>query len=209
MTQDAIDSRAAKYRTIVADPPWTIQRQGGGYAWRDDQLPSGIGTRVPDYPTMSDEQIAALPVAELAAQDAHLFMWATQRHLPAALEIVKAWGFRYVCTLAWCKEPHGWGPGGAFQSTLEHCLYATRGTAGRRSQIDRQWWVWPRGAHSAKPEAFLDMVETHFPEPRLELFARRNRLGWDTWGNESLEHVEPQPTRPSPVYHRKTGLRGK
>jgi N6-adenosine-specific RNA methylase IME4 len=176
-----------QYRTIVADPPWQIQRLGA-LSWREGR-PSGAGMEL-DYLTMTDAEIAALPVSNLASANAHLFMWTTQRHLPAALDIVKAWGFRYICALAWCKEPHGWGPGGAFQSTLEHCLYATRGTVGRMPQVDRQWWVWPRGAHSAKPEAFLDMVEAHFPEPRLEMFARRQRLGWDTWGDQAIEHVE-------------------
>lgn len=57
------------------------------------------------------------------------------------------------------------------------------------NRIDTRWFTWPRGKHSEKPEAFLDMVETVSPGPYLELFARRNRLGWDTWGNEALEHV--------------------
>jgi N6-adenosine-specific RNA methylase IME4 len=53
-------------------------------------------------------------------------------------------------------------------------------------RIDTTWWKWPRMGHSVKPEGFLDMVERVSPAPRLELFARRDRLGWDTWGNESL-----------------------
>lgn len=183
---DERPTEPSRYRTIVADPPWDIG-QRGAYSWREGRE-SG-SARPLDYPTMTVDAIAALPVAALADDSAHLFMWTTQRHLPVAFDIVKAWGFRYICALAWCKEPHGWGPGGIFQSTLEHCLYATRGAVGRSVQIDRQWWTWPRGAHSAKPEAFLDMVEAHFPEPRLEMFARRQRLGWDTWGDEALEHV--------------------
>lgn len=75
-------------------------------------------------------------------------------------------------------------------STTEFVLFCRRGSLKASQRIDRQWFEWPRGEHSAKPEAFLDMVEAVSPAPRLELFARRNRLGWDTWGNEALEHVE-------------------
>jgi N6-adenosine-specific RNA methylase IME4 len=71
-------------------------------------------------------------------------------------------------------------------------INAAKGTAERQklSRAPSSWFDWPRGVHSAKPEAFLDIVESVSPGPYLEMFARRNRLGWDTWGNESLEHVE-------------------
>lgn len=175
------------YRTIVADPPWQLDRLGV-LSWRSGR-PSGEGMNL-DYPTMTVDEIAALPVAGWADESAHLFLWTTQRHLPTSFQIVEAWGFRYVCDLIWCKAPHGWGPGGAFQSTVEHCLYATRGQVGRLEQIERQWWEWPRGEHSAKPDAFLDLVEAHFPGPHLEMFSRRARFGWDTWGNEALHGTE-------------------
>jgi N6-adenosine-specific RNA methylase IME4 len=151
--------------------------------------------------TMAD--IAALPVAELAADDAHLYLWTTNRYLRFAWDISEAWGFKGVCTLAWCKAPIPAPLGGAFRSNLEFCLFARRGHLPTIGVSPTRWFTWPRrrGApaawgqtrntkHSAKPEAFLDMVETVSPGPYLELFARRNRLGWDTWGNESLEHVE-------------------
>jgi N6-adenosine-specific RNA methylase IME4 len=166
-----------RYRTIVADPPWRMARCGG-YSWRAGLL---SGERIAlDYPTMTNGQIAALPVADMAdPAESHLFVWTTHRHLEATFGIVRAWGFAYVCTLTWCKPPHGWGPGGAFQSTTEFVLYARRGRSSVESQIDRQWWTWPRGEHSAKPDAFLDLVESRFPAPRVELFSRRARLGWD------------------------------
>jgi N6-adenosine-specific RNA methylase IME4 len=176
-----------RYRTIVADPPWEMAR-GSDYSWREGRA-SGERQHL-DYGTMSTESIAALPVRDWVAPDAHVFVWTTHRHLEATFGIVRAWGFAYVCTLTWCKAPHGWGPGGVFQSTTEFVLYARRGKSGIEGQVDRQWWTWPRGEHSAKPEAFLDMVESKFPAPRLEMFARRDRLGWDTWGNESLGTAE-------------------
>jgi N6-adenosine-specific RNA methylase IME4 len=75
-------------------------------------------------------------------------------------------------------------------NTTEFIIFAGRGSLAPLSRCPRQWWEWHRGAHSAKPEAFLDMVEQVSPGPYLELFARRQRLGWDTWGNEAFEHVE-------------------
>jgi N6-adenosine-specific RNA methylase IME4 len=75
-------------------------------------------------------------------------------------------------------------------STTEFVVFARRGSLAALTRCDRQWFEWSRGAHSEKPEAFLDIVEQVSPGPYLELFARRQRLGWDTWGNESLNHVE-------------------
>ena len=177
-----------RYVTIVVDPPWQMKR-GSQYAWREGRA-SGKRQDL-DYPTMTLNEIADLRVRDLAATDAHLFVWTTQRHLEATPGIIRGWGFVPSCTLAWCKAPHGWGPGGVFQSTLEFIIYARRGKPEPSTHtITSQWFEWPRGDHSAKPEAFLDLVEQHFPGPYLEMFARRNRLGWDTWGNEALEHVE-------------------
>ena len=85
-----------RYRTIVADPPWQMSR-GSDYAWRRGR-PSGDRQAL-DYQTMDNAAIAALPVAEMAAPNAHLFVWTTHRHLEATFSIVRAWGFGYVCTL--------------------------------------------------------------------------------------------------------------
>ena len=81
------------------------------------------------------------------------------------------------------------GLGGAYTLTTEHVLFCRRGTCPALSRVDSTWWEWRRGRHSAKPDAFLDLVERVSPPPRLELFARTQRLGWDTWGNECLNHV--------------------
>jgi N6-adenosine-specific RNA methylase IME4 len=180
------------FATIVADPPWRFpggKGRGSQYAWREGRA-SGK-RRVLDYEQMTIEQIAALPVVEHAADDAHLFIWTTQHHLEATYGIARAWGFQPSCALVWCKAPHGWGPGGVFQSTVEFILYARRGQPKpRKHAVERQWWEWPRGEHSAKPDAFLDMIEAKFPAPRLEMFARRARFGWDYFGDQSLSTVE-------------------
>jgi N6-adenosine-specific RNA methylase IME4 len=137
-------------------------------------------------------------VADLALRDAHLYLWTTQRYLRASFDILDAWGFSPAATLTWCKAPMGF-MGGAFRSSTEFCHFAKRGSLAHKTQWPTRWFTWPRlgwtqsdpaSKHSRKPEAFLDVVEQVSPGPYLELFARRQRLGWDTWGDEALEHVE-------------------
>ena len=174
-----------RYRTIVADPPWEY----------DEGWPINRGARQGQriglpYPSLPIEMIAQLPVRTVALDDAHLFLWTTQRWLEAALEVVNDWGFRRSSVLTWCKPPVGIGPGGLFAVTSEFVIYARRGKPPHNERVASTWWEWPRAAHSQKPEAFLDLVERAVPGPYLEMFARRQRLGWDTWGNEALNHVE-------------------
>jgi len=138
---------------------------------------------------MSLEEVAALPISGLADDAAHLYVWTTNAFLRQTYDIAEGWGFRPAQLLTWCKAPMGLGLGGAFVPTTEFVLFCRRGVLRELAREDSTWWLWPRGSHSAKPEAFLDMVERVSPPPRLEMFARRNRLGWDTWGNEALEHV--------------------
>lgn len=207
-----------RYATIVADPPWPMpesgKRSGGNLSSEPHTIAKGKhagrvmasnttwwGTmegksvRLP-YETMTLAEIAALPVSEIAEKNAHLYIWTTNRFLEDAYDIVRAWGFRPAQMLVWCKPPQGVGMGGAFTTTTEFVLFARRGTLAHAARQDSSWWKWSRPyenghiAHSVKPEAFLDLVEQVSPAPRLEMFARRNRLGWDTWGNESLSHVE-------------------
>jgi N6-adenosine-specific RNA methylase IME4 len=198
-----------RYRTIVADPPWDHSDGTGmvldiGYRNRRRPLPEGRKpyTTAPPYKPMTVEKICGLPIGGLAESDAHLYLWTTNRYLRRVWDVSEAWGFRGVCVLTWCKAPIGWLGGGAFPSNTEFCLFARRGTLPTLSRAPGRWFTWPRrrgsparegrsrkGMHSAKPEAFLDLVEQVSPGPYLELFARRQRLGWDTWGDEALEHV--------------------
>jgi N6-adenosine-specific RNA methylase IME4 len=170
------------YRTIVADPPWDVRR---GPDWG-----SGGPSRELPYPTMDVDEIAALPVSTLAEKRAHLYVWTINAYVEDTYDIARHWGFRPVVLLTWAKEPHGIGLGGTFVQTTEHVLFCRRGVCPASERVDSTWWLWPRGEHSAKPEAFMDMVEAVSPAPRLEMFSRRSRLGWDTWGQESLNHVE-------------------
>lgn len=185
-------SSGVLYRTIVADPPWHYD------SWPSDnpaRTPCGAkpdGRRLPiKYPTLSVDEIRALPVFDLAEDNAHLYLWTTNRYLRDAFKVLDDWGFRYAQTLVWCKTPMGKGPGGAFAQNAEFVLFGRRGSLAHLEKQDSVWFNWPRTAvHSKKPPAFLDMVERVSPGPRLEMFARSQRLGWDTWGNEALEHVE-------------------
>ena len=145
---------------------------------------------------MSLDAIKALPVAELAAPDAHLYLWTTNGYLPHAFDILRAWGFSYSTTLVWAKTPFGGGGlGGAWRITTEFLLFARRGSLPAKTEIIGTWWHEKRPyeggypKHSAKPASFQDRIEQVSPGPYLELFARRQRLGWDTWGDEALEHV--------------------
>ena len=182
-----------KYRTIVADPPWTYK----------DGFPSMVGpgrgklkraTKALPYAQMSVDAVCELPVSEMADVDAALFLWTTNRYLRQAFDVVDAWGFNYTQTLVWVKDQRSPFVASVAPNHSEYLLVARRGnhrwSGSMRSNVvsiaaANQW-----RANSSKPEAFLDYIEQVSPGPYLELFARRNRLGWDTWGNESLEMVQ-------------------
>lgn len=175
------------YKTIVVDPPWKYGKWGA-----PSKLPPGTkqryqpeGTGMP-YQTMSLSEIKDLPVATLAADNCDLYMWTTQRYLPHAFDVLTAWGFNYCQTLTWCKEPKGTGQGGLYCPTTEFLLLARRGKMPvGKTRIDTTWWKVKRPMrHSQKPEEFQDIIEQQSDGPRIELFARRYRKGWDVWGNE-------------------------
>ncbi len=172
---------AEKYRTIVADPPWGYE----GYSppWR---------TAVADhYPLMTLEEIKALPVRDLADKQCHLYLWATLPLMEDAYEVVREWGFKPSTVITWCKA--GPGLGGGWRGNTEHLIVARRGSLSFASEFAGKgtWYEASRGGvHSRKPDLFMDLIEQASHGPRVELFARRNRFGWDTWGNQSLQHVE-------------------
>jgi N6-adenosine-specific RNA methylase IME4 len=174
-----------RYRTIVADPPWDYRERG--------MTSTKIIRRDLPYASMSVEEIAALPVRDLAASDARLFLWTTNRHLPEAFMVAAAWGFKYRQLIVWDKRPNVNPLGGSIApNSAEYLLVAQRGTPGRAER-----WTSSivqarkaRSHHSAKPDAFIDLVEQVSPGPYVEMFARRARFGWDYWGDESLGTAE-------------------
>jgi N6-adenosine-specific RNA methylase IME4 len=179
---------ANRYGTIVADPPWRVHQPPA--LGRGNGFPKAGPNQALPYPSMAVEQIAAIPVADWAADDCHLYVWTINRYIEATYRLVRGWDFVPSTLLVWAKEPMGLGTGGAFALTTEYILFARRGRGAYEDiRHPTSWWRWKRGQHSAKPEAFLDIVEHVSPAPRLELFARRARFGWDYWGDESLGTV--------------------
>ena len=178
----------SKFKTIVADPPW---HYGAGYPAPENRPNSNPGVPNPmPYPTMTMDEIKALPVAELADENCELYLWTTQKYLPDSFDVIKGWGFRYCGTLTWCKTPRGTGQGGLYCPTTEFIVHARRGKMPQgKPRQDSTWWNQKRTPHSVKPEYFTDMIEAVSDWPRLEMFARRQRLGWATWGNEAMNHV--------------------
>lgn len=187
------------YGTIVADPPWHYDgfaEQLRGPHRQDRErgaLQGQIVTRPLPYSSMSVEEIAALPVNGLANKDCRLFLWATSRYLADAIDIARSWGFLYRQLLVWDKRPNVNPLGGSVApNSCEFLVVATKGLPPRVAR-----WTSSivnarkaQSVHSAKPPVFMDLVETVSAGPYLELFARSQRLGWDTWGDEALEHVE-------------------
>lgn len=145
------------------------------------------------YPLLRTEEICALPVVGIAADDAHLYLWVTNNFLPDGLRVMHAWGFRYVTVITWVKGTFGLGQ--YFRGTTEHCLFGVRGRLpyrtdnGKRQQGVTAILAHPRG-HSVKPEAMRQMIERVSYPPRIELFARQRVPGWDVWGNEMVSDVD-------------------
>jgi N6-adenosine-specific RNA methylase IME4 len=184
------------YATIVADPPWKVAagRSIGRYEVAGGRQTFGVtsnAARPLAYPSMSVSEIAALPVAGIAAVNAHLYLWTVNRYLRDAFDVMRAWGFTYSTTLVWAKRPMGGGLGGCYGLSTEYVLFGRRGTLPALSRVGRNWFDWKRPydergkpRHSAKPSDFFRMVEAVSPGPRVELFARTARSGWSSWGNE-------------------------
>ena len=138
---------------------------------------------------MKTSEIMALPVKELAdPEGCHLYLWTTNNFLPDALKVVEAWGFEYVTIITWMKDRKGLGQ--YFRGMTEHCIFATTKKRlpykiedGKRCQ-GVTGFAEPKGEHSRKPETMRQMIERVSYGPRIELFARETRPGWDVWGNE-------------------------
>jgi N6-adenosine-specific RNA methylase IME4 len=178
------------YPTIVADPPW--EQKAGTLRGREGWLDAhGASANLP-YATMSVDEIAAVPVGEWARDDAHVYLWVTNKYLPRGFDVLEAWGFRYSTTIVWCKKPMGGGLGGKFGVSTEYVLHGTRGSLPAIGRVRGTWFQWKRPydergkpKHSSKPPEFLGLVEKVSPGPYLEVFARRRRQGWDVWGDEA------------------------
>jgi N6-adenosine-specific RNA methylase IME4 len=167
--QTLID-RGLKFGAIYADPPWLYGNQGTRAATGNH------------YGGMTVDEIAAMPVAKLAADNAHLHLWTTNAFLFDCKAIIEAWGFEYKSCLVWVKPQMGIG--NYWRVSHEFMLLGVRGSCPFLDRSQISWIQEPRTKHSAKPEAVRKMVEAVSPGPYLELFGRRIAPGWAVWGNQ-------------------------
>jgi len=171
------------YKVILCDPPW------GG----DGEFGAKISRH---YKLMPLDEICALPVSGIAHPDAVLVIWSTWRHVESALQVIKAWGFEYIAGFPWIKSAYEptvdlfgelrfkptWGLGVWVRGCSEPVLIAKRGNA---KPPDVSWLglISQRMQHSRKPDNLYQYCES-MPGPYLEMFARRKRDGWDSFGDQ-------------------------
>jgi N6-adenosine-specific RNA methylase IME4 len=164
-----IKSTKPKFKTILADPPWDVQQLGDRGAQAH-------------YALMDLQSIKQMPVAELAAADAHLWLWVTNATLRAGYDVMEAWGFTPRSPLTWIKPRLGLGT--YLRNATEHLILGTRGSAPVAYRAQPTWMFAPLQEHSHKPEEQYAVIERISPGPYLELFARRRQPGWAVWGNQ-------------------------
>ncbi len=182
---------AQRFRTILADPPWQFINRTGKVAPEHRRLSR--------YGTMDLAAICSLPVADVAASTAHLYLWVPNALLPDGLHVLQAWGFEYKSNIIWHKirkdgGSDGRGVGFYFRNVTEILLFGTKGKNARtlapgRSQVNLI--ATRKREHSRKPDEVFPLIESCSPGPRLEIFARGVREGWASWGNQASEDYEP------------------
>jgi len=166
-----------KYQVIYADPPWSYKNKKTG-----GTMGSGAETK---YPTMSIEEICALPISDIACKNSVLFLWATVPLMPEAFRVMGAWGYKYKTMITW-RKIMGLGMGYWFRGQCEHLLFGIRGKV-KAFRCQKANFIQQKVLrHSEKPCDFRMLIEGATKElnPRIELFARQQTPGWDCWGNE-------------------------
>lgn len=183
-----------KFSTILADPPWRFENRTGKMAPEHKRLSR--------YGTMTLDAICLLPVASIAAETAHLYLWVPNALLPEGLSVLNAWGFTYKTNLVWHKVrkdggPDGRGVGFYFRNTTELLLFGVRGKNARtlapgRSQVNIIRTM--KREHSRKPDEIYELIERCSNGPYLEMFARGARPDWRVWGNQTDDYFPDWPT---------------
>ena len=165
-----------KYQTIIIDPPWPVEFM---------QLENRPNQVLMPYPTMTIEELRAWNVVkDIADENCNLFIWTTHTYLLDTFEILKEWGFKYHVTLTWDKT-NGRSLFG-FNRRTEFVLFAYKGkiTVNQRGTFIDTIFTEKLREHSRKPDIFYDIVREHTPEPRIDIFSREKRDGFDQYGNE-------------------------
>ncbi|HYE73499.1 MAG TPA: MT-A70 family methyltransferase [Blastocatellia bacterium] len=165
------------FKTILIDPPWPKKKTGSLLADRAFRSAEHV------YPTMTIEQIKAMPIAQYADVGAHLWLWITNGMLPHFAEVMQAWCFTYHAPIVWRKPS---GNGNFFIHRTEFLMFGYyKKCYFRRARYMPNDYTWPKEKeHSRKPEGSYQLIESISEEPRLEIFARRRRDGWHSFGNE-------------------------
>lgn len=177
--------KGGPYSVVLADPPWPDKPK--------DQ--PGSNMMAPPYPTMTANELTSLPIRQLVGDSAILIMWCTWAHLQLGMKVIKAWGFEYASGMPWLKvDGNGtpsFGQGLWFRHCTEIVTVSRKGNtnslyseAGLSRSSREGLVVAERRGHSRKPDEVHQWIEQTMPEPYIELFARRERPGWTTWGNQ-------------------------
>ncbi len=180
-----------KFSTILADPPWQFQNRTGKVAPEHKRLSR--------YETMTLDDIKELPVQDVAADTAHLYLWIPNALLPDGIAVLNAWGFQYKSNLVWHKirkdgGSDGRGVGFYFRNVTELILFGVRGKNARTLQPGRtqvNYLSSRKREHSRKPDEQYKLIEACSPGPYLEMFARGDRKKWVSWGNQADDSYEP------------------
>jgi len=188
-----------KWRTIVVDPPWAFDQ-----AWATNGNPFlfyGVRGRKPrgavaNYSVATIDEIAAMPIGEYAEiENAHMYIWTTNTFMVEAHRLMEAWGFKQKTILTWVKPRLGMGT--YYRNCSEHVLFGVHPKSPILNKSLRTTFYGEQGRHSEKPQAFYDMVETASPGPYLDVFARKQRMGWDVAGNEVYSCIPELAAKPA------------
>jgi len=172
-----------KYNTVVIDPPWDITFTGK--VNRTGKIKEKNRREKLPYKTMTLGEIAIFPMQNFANIGAHVYLWTTNKMLRTAFRVLDKWGIFFHLCMPWVK-PSGICPCMGYQFASEFCLLGFYGNPMQKFiGMGKPNWVKAMyGSHSTKPDCFYELVEQMSPAPRIDIFARRKREGWDVWGDE-------------------------
>jgi N6-adenosine-specific RNA methylase IME4 len=169
-----------KYNTIVIDPPWAISLTGE--VKRGEKRAKSL-----PYKTMSLQEIKEIPINNIANVGAHIYCWTTNKMLKDTFDVLQDWGVNFHLVMPLVK-PSGLAPCFGYAFASEFCLLGFYGKPMQKFlKAGELNWIKAfnkAGTHSSKPDDFYKLVERMSPEPRIDIFARKQRLNWDTFGDE-------------------------